>query len=64
MPYTLLNEYARENHCIIDPQVRMNREETLINDILYHLKINDIDISWDDDNQLIAGDGDDFWEGK
>ena len=64
MPYSLLNEYAKSNAFIVDPQARRYREDSLINDILYHLKMDDIDISWDDDNVLIAGDGDNFWEGK
>lgn len=64
MPYSLLVEYAKNNAFTVDPQARKYREDSLINDILYHLKMDDIDISWDDDNILIAGDGDNFWEGK
>lgn len=64
MPYGKLIDFADNHGYIIDENARMYREEKVISDILYHLKIEDIEISWDDNNLLIAGDGDNFWEGK
>lgn len=65
MPYPQLVEYCSQNNLTLDENYRENTEIRTLENILHSLKIEDIEISWDDENnQIIAGDEDNFWEGK
>lgn len=65
MPYTKLNAYCQKYNYHLEDGYRENDEIKVLYDILSVLKIDDIEVSWDDANQqIIAADEDNFWNGK
>lgn len=65
MPYSKLLEYAKENGYQIEEHYREELEVDNLVDVLGQLHIYDMEVSWDDDlNQIIAGDGDNLWQGR
>lgn len=65
MPYQKLVEYCSQNGIALDDKYRENTEIRTLENILHSLRIEDVDLSWDDENnQIIAGDGDNLWQGK
>ena len=65
MPYPQLVEYCSQNGIALDDKYRENTEVRTLESILHSLRIEDIDVSWDDEHKgIIAGDGDNLWQGK
>ena len=65
MPYSIFKKYCRDYGFEIPPDYRQNLELNTLENILHQLKIEDIEISWDDEyDSIIAGDGDNLWQGK
>lgn len=65
MPYTQLLQHCEDNGYILPNDYRKNEELSVISDILYDLKIEDIELTWDDAyEQVIAADEDNVWHGK
>lgn len=65
MIYTKLVDFAKENHYELPNDYRMFEELEIAEDILSHLKIEDIEVQWDDEfEQIIATDEDNTWHGK
>jgi len=65
MPYSMFESYCHEYGFDIPDHYRENFELNTLEDILHQLKMEDIEVSWDDEyNQIIAGDGDNLWQGK
>ncbi len=65
MPYSKLINYYGEHGLDIPKDFRENFEINTLENILHQLKIEDIEVSWDDEyNQIIAGDEDNIWNGK
>lgn len=58
MPYSMFEKYCRDYGFEISPDYRQNLELNTLENILHQLKIEDIEISWDDEYDcIIAGDG-------
>ncbi|MGN1182028.1 MAG: N-6 DNA methylase, partial [Faecalibacillus sp.] len=65
MPFSVFESYCKENDFEIPDDYKKNLELNTLENILYQLKIEDIEISWDDEyDQIIAGDGEHLWQGK
>ena len=63
MDYDKLMEFASNNGYTIEPEVRSRQEDKYLGEILYDMKMDDIEIGWDDDGNLIAFDGYNEWRG-
>ena len=65
MPYSMFEKYCKDHGFEIPLDYRQNLELNTLENILHQLKIEDIEISWDDEyDSIIAGDGDNLWQGK
>lgn len=65
MPYTKLLLYCEENGYQLPNDYRSNEEIRVLNEVLSYLKIDDIEVSWDEAyEQVIAADEDNTWHGK
>lgn len=65
MPYSLFESYCHENGFDKPIDYRQNLEIRTLEEVAQQLKMEDIEISWDDEyQQIIAGDGENLWEGK
>lgn len=65
LPYSRLVEYQKKYQRPVTKEYRQNSEVELLEKILSHLQIENIDITWDDENEMIlAGNEDSMWSGK
>jgi N12 class adenine-specific DNA methylase len=65
MPFSMFEKYCRDYGFEISPDYRQNLELNTLENILHQLKIEDIEVSWDDEyDSIIAGDGYNLWQGK
>ena len=65
MPYTKVVDYCKENGFRISENYRQKLEIDTLEKVAAHLKLYDMEIGWDDENDcIIVGDGDHLWQGK
>lgn len=65
MPFSKAMTYCDQYGYQITKDYRITDEIEVLEEVLSSLNIEDIEITWDDDNDcIIAGDGDHLWTGK
>lgn len=65
MPFSRAMEYCDKHGYQITKDYRIADEIEVLEEVLSSIQIEDIEVSWDDENDcIIAGDGDNLWNGK
>lgn len=65
MPYSLVEAYCKDNQIKIPDDYHINLELNTLENVLASLKMEDIEVAWDDDyHQIIAADEDHTWHEK
>ncbi|MCR0507557.1 DEAD/DEAH box helicase family protein [[Clostridium] innocuum] len=65
MPFSKAMEYCDKHGYQITKDYRIADEIEVLEEVLSSIQIEDIEVSWDDENDcIIAGDGDNLWNGK